>query len=117
MKSRNLSMQKIDKVIEFRNICGERIYLGFSSDALGSTGHYRCNRDDQEKMRVAKESPDGGKIWVGEVFTHHSQSQAESVYASAISHIDLITTEYSDKYGEIKLAETPEDVDLITWPE
>ena len=115
--SAELILLKSKKASDFSIICGNRIRSGFVSNILGFDGVCRCNRDDQEKMRTAKESGEGGKIWVNEVFTAHSQSEAETVYNLAIGHIDAITTEYSDKYSEIQSATTRAAVEAITWPE
>lgn len=112
-----LTSTKNKKVKEFREICGDRISLPFTSNALGTEHIYRNNRDDQLKIKEASENATGGYIWSNEEYLLHTQEQAQLVRLASKSQIDSVTLEYAGKYTEIKNALTKDDVDSITWSE
>lgn len=84
--------------------CGLDIENGFICDAIGTDEKYRCNRDDQQRIRVAAETPKGGGIWIGGTYTFHSQEQAIIVHERACDHIETITKEYSDNCSKVNNA-------------
>jgi len=104
---------KKEKCAELRQLCGDGICTGFNSDALGEDLSYRCRQDDQEKMWVASESAAGGKIWAGELYTHHTQAQGTTVYALGLALIESCTTVYADKLLEVAAATTVAEVEAI----
>lgn len=119
LKTESLTSLKSRKINEIRNACGAEIDGGFEIDALnlGYNVHYRTNRDDQERIRNAKDDVAGGKIWHGEVLQLHTQEQAQAVWDQWLIHNDTCTVKYAGLFTQIKDA-TEDDrewLQSLTW--
>lgn len=115
----SLSAIKSRKIYEIRKACGSEIDSGFEIDALnlGYNVHYRTNRDDQERIRDAKDNVNGGKIWHGEVLQPHTQEQAQQVWDQWLYHRDECSEKYAGLFAQIKNA-TESDrewLETLTW--
>lgn len=115
----SLSAIKSRKIDEIRKACGSEIDSGFEIDALnlGYDVHYRTNRDDQERIRNAKDNVNGGKIWYGEVLQFHTQEQAQEVWNKWLLHSDECSEKYAGLFTQIKDA-TESDrewLENLTW--
>ena len=101
---------------ELSKSCENEIESGFTADILSSNCNYRSCRDQQRTMLSAARRAGGGKIWMNESFTHHTQSQAEQVLEECEIHIESIRTKFADKVVYISdPARTDAEIEACTW--
>ena len=101
---------------ELSKACENEIESGFTADVLFSNCNYRSCRDQQRTMLSAARRSGGGKIWMNESFTHHTQAQAEQVLEECEIHIENIRTKFADKVVYISdPSRTDAEIEACTW--
>lgn len=116
----SLPLKSIDelrsaKKSELRSTCESKINAGFIADVLFPDCNYRNDRDQQNNIRDCALG-DGGYIWMNEDFTHHTKTQAQSIYALSRSEVQSHKLKYANKCEYLNdPSRTAREIEAVTW--
>lgn len=113
----SLELTRQSKIDELRAVCGVKIEAGVETDVIhGYAVHYRLKLEDQLKIDAAASKTAGGKVWRNEIFEYLTQANAQTLQGLKDSHIESITTTWSDKYAYlVHSSRTEAEIDAVTW--